>query len=158
MIKTILELNLVPASSWFNNVRSMVSRSQWDMIRKQVYSEAYHLCQICGGVGPNHPVEAHEQWNFDDINNIQKLQNMIALCHACHQVKHFGFAQVSGKEDVALKHLMKINKMNKRQAEKYIKECLEQWYQRSLKNWKLDLSHLSKYGIDINNIKYQSTT
>jgi hypothetical protein len=152
----ILEIELVPSPLWYTNVRTLVSRSQWDVIRKRTYSRAYDLCQICGGVGPRHPVECHEIWSYNDTQNVQTLTGMIALCPACHQVKHFGFAQVRGKEDSALKHLMKINGFTKNQAEKYINKALLQWIGRSKKSWTVNLSHLSEYGIDVNNINFPS--
>ena len=156
MNQLILTVELVPGSSWFNNVRSAVSRAQWDLIRKKVYSEAYDTCQICGGVGSRHPVECHEIWNYDDTKNVQKLIGMIALCPACHQVKHFGFARIQGKEEIALKHLMKVNKITKSQATKYLTKVMQQWLERSQKSWTVDLSHLKTYGIDINNLKCKS--
>lgn len=148
-----LECELVPATCWFSNVRSAVSRAQWDKIRKQVYAQAWDVCQICGGVGPKHPVEAHEIWSYDDHNQIQKLVGMIALCPDCHQVKHFGFAQSQGKGELAMQHLMKVNKLTKKQAIKYLNGVMEQWVERSKKNWKLDISHLSEYGIDTSELK-----
>ena len=151
-----LTIELVPASSWFNNVRAVLTRSQWDVLRKQVYSQAWDLCQICGGVGPKHPVECHEIWHYDDKKLIQKLVGMIALCPDCHMVKHIGLAQVRNKGDKAIKHLMKVNKLSKKEAEKYVKESFEIWAKRSSKNWKLDISILESYGIDVKKLKTSS--
>jgi hypothetical protein len=54
-------------------------------------------CEICGGRGPEHPVECHERWRYNDLIRTQTLVRMIALCPACHQVKHVGLANVRGK-------------------------------------------------------------
>lgn len=43
---------------------------------------------------------------------------------------------------------MKINKLKMTEAEKYIQKAFEIWAKRSKKEWKLDLTHLSEYGID----------
>lgn len=153
MKKLFLTIELVPSSCWFSNVRSSVSRKEWDIIRKQVYSEANNICEICGGKGPNHPVECHEIWNYDDKKLIQKLVGMIALCPSCHQVKHIGLSQVRGIGTEAKNHLAKVNKISKDEAEKYIKASFELWEQRSKKKWKLDISKLIDYGIDITKIK-----
>jgi len=67
-------------------------------------------------------------------------------------VKHFGLAQVNGKEKVALKHFMKVNKVTKKVAEKYIANEFMVWATRSGKNWKLDISILEEYGIDVKKI------
>jgi hypothetical protein len=148
-----LTIELVPASSWADNVRSLVSKKQWDLIRSQVYSKAWNVCEICGGVGRKHPVEAHETWAYDDAKQTQKLVGMVALCPDCHQVKHIGLAQIRGNGVIALKHLMKINKLTKSEAEKYIQQAFQTWDQRSKKDWTLDMSLLKDYGIDPEKIK-----
>lgn len=149
-----LELDLVPASSWFNNVRAVVTKKQWDAIRTKVASKAYDTCEICGGIGSKHPVECHEIWEYDKETLTQKLIGMIALCPDCHMVKHFGLAEIQGKRNKALKHLMKINKITKEEAEKYIAEQFVVWAKRSKRKWELDISLLKKdFGIDIDKLK-----
>lgn len=108
------------------------------------YALASHKCEICGGVGPQHPVECHEVWLYDDKKKIQRLDRMIALCPACHEVKHMGFAHVQGRGEEAAIHLAKINGMTQRQAEKYVSECFAIWAERSNHEWKLDLSFLDE--------------
>ena len=148
-----LTLELVPSSSWLNNVRAVVSKKQWDYIKSQVFSKAYDTCEICGGVGPTHPVECHEVWSYDSKTSIQKLDRMIALCPNCHMVKHFGFAQIQGKGTQALRHLMKVNELTRKKAEQYVEQSFKVWKERSAQDWTLDISILSEYGIDITKIK-----
>jgi hypothetical protein len=151
-MKLLLDLELIPSTSWFSNVRSAVSRKEWDKIRKQVYDQAYHVCQICGDVGPNHPVECHEIWEFDDKKLTQTLTGMIALCPNCHLVKHIGFATVSGKRCVAMNHFIAINKLKRKDAEKIVQKAFELWAERSQKRYKIDISLLESYGIDTHKI------
>ena len=148
-----LTIELVPSTCWFSNVRAALTKKQWDVLKHRVYSAAYDTCQICGGVGPKHPVECHEIWHYDDKKLIQKLEGMIALCPDCHIVKHFGLAQIQNKGEKALKHLMEVNNLSKNNAEKYIKKSFEKWAERSSKNWKLDISILESYGINIKKLK-----
>lgn len=150
-----LTIELVPASSWFDNVRSAVTKVQWDIIRKRVYSAAYDTCQICGGIGPKHPVECHEIWSYDEKKFIQKLEGMIALCPDCHMVKHIGLAGIRNRGEQALKHLMKVNQMTRKKAEKYIEHAFQVWGYRSTLQWTVDISHLKEYGIDVSKIKKQ---
>lgn len=154
-IKLKLTIELVPSSSWFNNVRAILTRKQWDLLRAIVYDEAWNICQICGDVGPKHPVECHEIWHYDDIKLIQKLEDMIALCPDCHMVKHIGLAQIQNKGDRALKHLMKVNNLSKKDAQAYIAESFMKWADRSSKKWKLDISSLERYGIDVQKCETQ---
>lgn len=142
-----LTIELIPKTCFYSNVRSKVSTSQWNHIKSIVGSKAYYICQICSGVGPKHPVEIHEIWDFDDNSLVQKLIGMIALCPLCHCCKHIGLAQIQGKYKKALAHLMKINKISKNKAQEYIKECFIIWEQRSQKEWTLDISILEEYGI-----------
>ncbi len=153
MSELILTIELVPSTCWFSNVRAVLSKSQWNVVKKQVSTAAYDTCQICGGTGPKHPVECHEIWHYDERKLIQKLMGMIALCPACHMVKHIGLARLRGKEERAIRHLMKINKITRPAALTYVQQAFEQWQERSQKEWKLDISCLKDYGIDVEKIK-----
>jgi 5-methylcytosine-specific restriction endonuclease McrA len=148
-----LTLDLVPASCFFTNVRAFVSKKQWDTIRFKVYSKAYDTCEICGGIGPAHAVECHEIFEYNDSELIQKLTGMIALCPNCHNTKHFGLSELQGKRVKILKHFMKVNKVNKTDAEKYISEQFIIWAKRSKYRWALDISLLKDYGINVEKIE-----
>ena len=152
-MKLKLTIELVPSTCWFSNVRAVVSKKRWDVLRNQVYSKAYNLCEICGGIGPKHPVECHEIWHYDDKKLIQKLVGMTALCPDCHMVKHIGLARVNNKDELAIKHLMKVNGLTRAKAEQYVADAFKVWDNRSTKQWKLDISHLEDYGIDIRKLK-----
>lgn len=148
-----LTIELVPSTCWFSNVRSEVSKKRWDYIKSKVASQAYYMCEICGGEGEKHPVECHEVWSYDSKAGIQKLERMIALCPDCHMVKHIGLAQMQGRGGRALRHLMKVNNLTRKKAEACIAEAFRVWAMRSQKEWTLDISHLSEYGIDVGKIK-----
>lgn len=143
----------MPQTSWMNNVRAVLTNKQWRALAGMVSDHAWNVCEICGGVGPNHPVECHEIWEYNEKTKIQKLAGMIALCPDCHLVKHFGFARTQGKGEQALKHFMKINGLKKKEAEAAIAEAFQVWRKRSLLDWTLDLSGLKKYGIDVSKLK-----
>jgi hypothetical protein len=140
-----LTIELVPKTSWYNNVRALVDESGWDRIRRQVYRQADYRCEVCGGRGPEHPVECHEVWRYDDRTRMQRLVRMIALCPACHQVKHIGFASVKGKGAQARAHLGDVNGWTLEQADAYIDEAFQVWAQRSQGPWTLELEGLRPY-------------
>lgn len=143
-----LQIELVPNSCWYSNVRSNVTPKQWDVIRKKVYSEANNHCEICGGQGTRHPVECHEIWTYDESTNVQKLDRFQALCTPCHGVKHMGLSEVRGNGTRALKWFASINKIDYRIAQEIRNAVFEQWQQRSQLKWALDISLLARYGID----------
>jgi hypothetical protein len=140
-----LTVELVPEMSWYNNVRALVDELGWDRIRRQVYRQADYRCEICGGKGPEHPVECHEVWRYHDHSRVQLLVRMIALCPACHQVKHIGLANVQGKGAQARAHLARVNGWTLEQADAYIAEAFQVWAQRSGRPWTLDLEGLRPY-------------
>lgn len=139
-----LTIELIPSSSFFNNLRSLLEKEEWDKIRKACYKKANYKCEICGGKGPAHPVECHETWDYDEEKGIQKLLNVIALCPSCHQVKHIGLASINGKLDEAIAHFCKVNECTKEEAQKYISDIFDLWKKRSEKDWDLDVTLLEE--------------
>ena len=143
-----LQIELVPDSCWYANVRSNVKQSQWNKIRATVYQKANYLCEVCGGKGRRHPVECHEVWEYDETTGIQRLAYFQALCPLCHEVKHFGFAQVRGNGDRAFKRFCSVNNIQEYEAGKIIEAIRKQWEIRSRMEWNLDITLLKEYGIE----------
>ena len=144
-----LTIELVPKTSWYNNVRSKVSKEEWDIIRKKAYNHSNYVCEICSDHGLNqgfqHPVECHEIWKFDNIKQIQTLIGFISLCPLCHKVKHIGLTKIKGEEKLAINQLIKVNNIGERTAKSYIYESLKIWKQRNKYNWKVDISYIKEY-------------
>ena len=141
-----IHVELVPQSCFFTNVRSQVSASDWDIIRKEAYKKAGWQCEVCGEKGR---MEAHEIWHYDDKKLVQKLFKIVSLCGPCHQVYHLGYASISGKLPQSIKRLSKLNSWSMPETQAYVEAVFEIFYQRSQKQWKLDLTLLDKM-----NIKY----
>ncbi len=144
-----LTIELVPETSFYKNVRSEVKRSVWDKLRKECYRNAGYRCEICNGRGPNHPVECHEIWEYEDLTEPlrvykQTLKGLISLCPSCHSVKHIGLARILGKYEEAVAHFIKINQISERDANDYIYHMFELWHKRSKVLWKVDISWLDK--------------
>jgi len=145
-----LILDLIPHTCWFSNVRNHLEKEDWDKVRKKVFQYAYNVCEVCRGKGRKWPVECHEVFEYDEERKTQKLVRLVALCPTCHQVKHFGKAQMDGKEDEALAHLCKVNGWTRIQGRKYVNEQFDIYYRRSEIEWQLDLSYLTEhYGVPV---------
>jgi hypothetical protein len=140
-----LTIELVPATSWYHNVRALVDEPTWDRLRRKVYRRAGYRCELCEGRGPAHPVECHEVWRYDDQARTQTLAGMVALCPACHQVKHLGLANVRGTSAEARAQLMRVNGWTPEQADAYIEQAFHVWERRSQGPWTLDLEGLRPY-------------
>ena len=143
---TRLYFELVPRSSWCDNVRSKFTRAEWDRLRKQIYADYQHRCGICGAKGR---LAAHEIWDYDEQSHIQKLTGMIALCDLCHHVKHIGFAEVlasQGKLNLkrVIDHYCKINQCSLQDFDAQLEEAFRVWNQRSQHQWQVDISFLEQ--------------
>lgn len=143
---TGLFVDLVPSSCWFTNVRSCVTRRDWERLRRMVNSRAGHRCEVCGATkdpAAGRWLEAHERWDYDGDRAIQSLRRIILLCTDCHQTTHFGFAQVTGNETHAFNHLMHVTGMTTAAAQRHIENAFHLWELRSEQEWTLDLSILT---------------
>ena len=143
-----LTIELVPSTSWRDNLRSRLSNAAWKQLRHQQYQRAQDRCEICGGQGKQQgyrwDLECHEIWAYDEAHHIQKLLGLVALCPDCHKVKHFGRTSTEGEREAlrALLHLMRVNHWTRPVAESYIHRAFQQWGARSQHTWVLDLSWL----------------
>jgi len=145
-METKLTIELIPSTTWYDNVRSKVTKEEWDSIKRLVSKRANHVCEICGGKGWQHPTENHEIWEYIETKdkNIQKLKGLIALCPACHEVKHMGLAQKRGRLAQAIKHISKVNSWSEDDSITYAEAMFEIWATRSGKIWEVDISELEK--------------
>jgi hypothetical protein len=145
----LLTIELVPTTAWYSNVRSNVTTSQWNKIRKKCYALASNKCEICGNIGTNqgtnYKVACHEIWEYNDKSNEQILKGFIALCPNCHSTKHVGLAQIKGYIETVIVQLMKVNTMTRQEAKNYIDESFEIWMQRSQHEWVLNMEILYNY-------------
>ncbi|RLI99213.1 MAG: HNH endonuclease [Candidatus Aenigmatarchaeota archaeon] len=147
-----LEIELIPSTAWYSNLRNKILKKEWDAIRKQSYADADYKCAICGAEGR---LNCHELWEYDDQKHIQKLKGFIALCGDCHMIKHLGFAEIRCSKglldmDKLIKHFMKVNNVDKNTFDKCHEYAFKIWGKRSQKEWITDLAQWSNF---INNSK-----
>lgn len=137
-----LTIELVPENAWGANLRSELTDSAWDKLRRRVYEAAGHRCEICGGRGGRHPVECHERWTYLEAGRTMRLDGLVALCPLCHGAKHYGFSFRAGRGERILAHMAEVNGTHVAEMEAYAKEALEGQARRSLMSWTLDLTWL----------------
>ena len=139
-----LNFELVPDSCWYSNLRSILKPAQWDVVRRDAYARANGRCMICGR--PASRLEAHERWSYDEEKEVQKLEDVIAVCHQCHSVIHIGRAQLMGEEDKAIKHFMRVNKCTYADYIRALGEANATHQRRNrVGEWKIDLSYLERF-------------
>ena len=147
---TRLEFELVPSTCWWSNVRSQVTKAQWEVCKRFVKDRSGSRCEICGGVGKKWPVEAHEIWQYDDEEQIQTLVGLIALCPTCHQAKHIGRTmEVNPIKEVdrVLDHVQQVNNWSRITVNVALQNAFAVWSIRSTWTWGLDVSYLKEIGL-----------
>lgn len=91
-------------------------------------------------------LEAHERWSYDEENKVQKLEEIIAVCHSCHSVIHIGRTQLLGDEEKAIAHFCKVNECSYADYIKALGKANEDHIRRNkIDEWGLDLSWLNRY-------------
>lgn len=147
--KPKLEVEMIPSTNFYNNVRSSVTKYRWDIIRKECYAKANHKCEICGETGLDqgykHKTEAHEIWSYNFLKKIQKLDGLISLCVRCHMCKHIGRAFAIGKQAEVFSHLEKVNQWDHKEVVNYLADVFKEHYIRSQENWSIDLQYLADH-------------
>ncbi len=126
---------LVPQTVWGRNLRSVLPKEEWDVVRRAAYRAAGSRCRICGGRGPNWPVEADEVWHYDDGARTHTLMTVVALCPNCHHVRHWGKTRLDGREPEALAHASRINGWADEIASAVVRAAFDTWQARSAHRW-----------------------
>ena len=139
-----LNFEFVPDSCWYLNLRNILSKKDWDFLRRDAYARANGKCMICGRKVTR--LEAHERWDYDDENHVQILSDIIAVCHSCHEVIHYGRTSIVGNAERAEDHFMKVNKCSYVEMRSELGKATELHRKRNeVSEWKLDLSFLNQY-------------
>lgn len=142
-----LKIELVPSTSWYNNLRKCLNRQDWDKIRKKAYANANYKCEICG---EKEQLHCHEKWNYDDEKLIQELEGFEAICVNCHMIKHAGFSMHTEEgrrkfnRDKLIAHFCKVNNCDRDDFMKHENEAFKIWRERTQYQWKVDLGEYKK--------------
>lgn len=141
--KPVLIPEMLPVTTWEQNIRGLLGTEAWDRMRKHAYRAAGFTCEICGARGK---LEAHEHWVLENETCTQRLSRILALCPLCHKVHHLGIARRLGMLSEVKEHLRRVNGWTSEQLEREIQEAYEMWEQRSHWPWEVDLSWLRDSG------------
>lgn len=146
-----IRINLIPQTSWGRNLRALMPKDEWrEFARAHVYARTGSVCLVCGGRGPQWPVEADEVWHFDDAAGVQRLADVVPLCPCCHEVRSAGYATSNGRGEDAARHLAWVERIALPEARRRIADALETWRRRSRRNWIIDISLMERrHGIRI---------
>mgnify|MGYP003306536376 CR=1 FL=1 len=144
-----LTFELVPEECWYSNLRSILKPKDWDIVRRNAYARANGRCSICNQ--RTNRLEAHEKWSYDEENALQKLEDVVALCHRCHEVKHISRTQLIGRGMEAMEQFMRVNKCSQMDYHAALGEANEEYLRRNrVVGWVTDISWLKdKFDIEL---------
>jgi len=146
-----LSIELVPSTVWFSSIHRLYREGnqleKWRRIKEDLFQKEGRKCWICGKEGVR--LDAHEFWEYDDKNHVQKLGAIHHLCTLCHKIKHIGLwcHTSDGREKLAkeglsredlINHFCKVNDCPREEFEKHEKEAFGTWKERSKHEWKQD--------------------
>ena len=139
-----LNFELVPDGCWNSNLRTILSKAQWDFLKKDAKARAGGKCVICGK--KTCALDAHERWSYDPKKGVQKLEDIVAVCKDCHSVIHIGFTSLKGDIERAEKHFMKVNNCSYAEYTKALGKANERHKMlNKVSEWVLDLEYLRRY-------------
>ena len=74
--------------------RTVLGQKWWDATRKEAYAKNNDCCWACG-IHKSESwyrkyLEAHESYTIDYDNQIVTLNEIVGLCHSCHNFIHIG--------------------------------------------------------------------
>jgi hypothetical protein len=139
-----LNFELVPDGCWGSNLRNILPKKAWDILRKDAKVRSGGKCAICGK--KTDKLDAHERWSYDKEKGVQKLEDIIAVCKDCHSVIHIGFTQLRGNEQRAEAHFIKVNECTYADYIKALGEANERHRElNKVSEWALDLTYLAEY-------------
>jgi hypothetical protein len=140
-----LEIDMVPTSSWGKSLKKLLPQSKWDKLRKAAHVANGGRCEVCGSTQKLH---GHEEWEFDEVTEIQRLIRIGTVCAACHGVMHFGRSKQLAAQGVVdifkvVEHFQTVNGVDRAAFDKHEAEATEQWLRRSTIEWKIDFGQFA---------------
>jgi hypothetical protein len=134
---------MMPDSTWEDNVRLKLTPEQWDACRKQSYAAAGFRCEICGSPPAPH-LECHERWVYDETWAVQRLAGLLCLCPLCHKAHHVGLAGRLGMLDDVKDHLRAVNRWDNHQLFIAMQHATDEADRRCAISWTVDLAWLNQ--------------
>ena len=82
-------------------------------------------------------------------NCLQKLEDVVALCRRCHEVKHISRTYLVGRGMDAMEHFMKVNECSQMEYHEALEKANAEHARRNkVVGWVTDLTWLeNKFGI-----------
>ena len=142
-----LRIEMIPASAFGASLHNLLTPVCWKSFRRPAFLAAGYVCEVCGDAGA---VEAHEVWTYHAGDRpgwgTQKLERLLCLCRACHEVFHPGLANLRGRLGVVRGRIALINDWHEADLSAWAAIADRDFLRRSRLSWTMDLSNFSAFG------------
>lgn len=143
-----IQVDLIPATMWGENCRSVLTKRQWQYVSDYVRHRAGWQCEFCGA-GNDFAAEkwlmAHERFVYD--GNTMRLSALICICPKCNDVAHPGRAMsVIGKSlDQISRWYAEVAEIDRGEAVARMSQATKDFNRRSDQEWNLDLTLIAPW-------------
>jgi hypothetical protein len=145
-----LKVAMIPKPLYGENLRKVLTQTQWLALRRRLIEERTATCEFCGVVPPNESdIEAHEEWEYDTGRRPARatIVGLKLSCPKCHSTVHFGLQLglvKAGKLpmshlDELEAHFCAVNRAGKAMFNLHVQNAVDEWSR---------LSHRDKWRID----------
>jgi len=152
--KQNLRAVVIPPMLHTINLRAVMEHEEWDILRKQVYADAGHVCDICSN---REQLHCHEEWLYRISKGVQVLNQLICVCETCHKHIHFfGMLRDHSLAEIA-NYYTDINDWSLDKSYKYLSRQRNGYGQLLNIKWKKQtLKPIEQYGFKRNEYEARS--
>jgi hypothetical protein len=145
-----LRINMVPKALHGENLRKVLTQTQWLALRRRLIDERSAKCEYCGDVPANESdIEAHEEWEYDTRRRPARatVVGIKLACPKCHSTVHFGLQWclvLAGKLptshlDRIEVHFCAVNECGKAMFSRHLDAAAEEWARLNQREkWRVD--------------------
>ncbi|MBN6739031.1 hypothetical protein JKG47_00440 [Acidithiobacillus sp. MC6.1] len=140
--------DLIPVSAHGTSLASLLTKKDWDAIRKPLIENRSYTCEACGR-RQSKGLNAHEIWEYHlperskqgcSRQGVQRLAEIKILCHKCHIMYHLAFAGLKGQWEETIDRLMCLHRWDTSRTETFLGAVDARKDSFNLYSWILDLS------------------
>ena len=148
-----LQIQVIPDKCIGRNLHSngILEERCWENISRNFRNR--RICGCCEKFFRPGELNAHEVWEFDPENRIQRLVSIIPVCDKCHKTIHYNFVLTTDAfqrgEDLKLKsHYVEVNQCTEKQFEADLNDALRKYRKMNQiqGQWSMDISYILESG------------